>query len=143
MAEWSKALDSSSSIYGCVGSNPTACKGPKGPAQRRVALAQKGRKARHKDAWRRHKHKHKHKHKKRLLTAILTNYFCYPKEDCTLYNQQKQRVRTASSKILFLSPWTQHKTSVTKHASMAEWFKAADLRPAINDAWVRTPLLAT
>ena len=26
---------------------------------------------------------------------------------------------------------------------MAEWFKAADLRPAINDAWVRTPLCAT
>ena len=25
---------------------------------------------------------------------------------------------------------------------MAEWFKAADLRPAIIDAWVRTPLLA-
>lgn len=25
---------------------------------------------------------------------------------------------------------------------MAEWFKAADLRPAINDAWVRTPLAA-
>ena len=25
VAEWSKALDSSSSIYGCVGSNPTAC----------------------------------------------------------------------------------------------------------------------
>ena len=25
---------------------------------------------------------------------------------------------------------------------MAEWFKAADLRPAINDAWVRTPLSA-
>ena len=23
MAEWSKALDSSSSIFGCVGSNPT------------------------------------------------------------------------------------------------------------------------
>ena len=26
---------------------------------------------------------------------------------------------------------------------MAEWFKAADLRPAIVDAWVRTPLSAT
>ena len=25
---------------------------------------------------------------------------------------------------------------------MAEWFKAADLRPAIIDAWVRTPLAA-
>ena len=25
---------------------------------------------------------------------------------------------------------------------MAEWFKAADLRPAIIDAWVRTPLSA-
>ena len=25
---------------------------------------------------------------------------------------------------------------------MAEWFKATDLRPVINDAWVRTPLLA-
>ena len=25
---------------------------------------------------------------------------------------------------------------------MAEWFKAADLRPAISDAWVRTPLSA-
>jgi len=25
---------------------------------------------------------------------------------------------------------------------MAEWFKASDLRPDINDAWVRTPLLA-
>jgi len=31
--------------------------------------------------------------------------------------------------------------TVTK-ADMAEWFKAADLRPAINDAWVRTPLSA-
>jgi len=29
-----------------------------------------------------------------------------------------------------------------KKAAMAEWFKAADLRPAINDAWVRTPLAA-
>jgi hypothetical protein len=27
-------------------------------------------------------------------------------------------------------------------AAMAEWFKAADLRPAIIDAWVRTPLAA-
>ena len=26
---------------------------------------------------------------------------------------------------------------------MAEWFKASDLRPDINDAWVRTPLGAT
>ena len=25
---------------------------------------------------------------------------------------------------------------------MAEWFKATDLRPVINDAWVRTPLSA-
>ena len=25
---------------------------------------------------------------------------------------------------------------------MAEWFKASDLRPDINDAWVRTPHLA-
>jgi len=25
---------------------------------------------------------------------------------------------------------------------MAEWFKATDLRPVINDAWVRTPPLA-
>ena len=27
-------------------------------------------------------------------------------------------------------------------ARVAEWFKATDLRPVINDAWVRTPLLA-
>jgi len=28
--------------------------------------------------------------------------------------------------------------SRTFFATVAEWFKAADLRPAINDAWVRT-----
>ena len=39
VTEWSKALDSSSSTYGCVGSNPTACKEAK-PRQSRSKIAQ-------------------------------------------------------------------------------------------------------
>ena len=48
------------------------------------------------------------------------------------------RIGTPGSK-----PWEiQETTCLNTLAAMAEWFKAADLRPAIIDAWVRTPLAA-
>ena len=48
----------------------------------------------------------------------------------------------STSKIVFEKTGKQHPQSQKNKAAMAEWFKAADLRPAIIDAWVRTPLAA-
>jgi len=48
-----------------------------------------------------------------------------------------------STKFTFRIQYGNSNQPKQKHkADMAEWFKAADLRPAIIDAWVRTPLSA-